>query len=391
MKVRKRWWRTAAFAGAATLVVGLAGCGGSSGASNAGGGLPETVKIMSIKEMTGPVSFAGIHATRGIKLAVEQINQQDFLGETDLKIEVKDSAASAQKAASFTTQAIADESYAAILGPASSSQAAAMSPIAQKSRMPVIYTQAGSEGVLVGDYTYRLTPPASSYFGVAGDYLASKNIRTAAVLYNSGNPTLSELGKKTVPGLAEEHGFSMQSSNGVPRDALDFTAVGSEIAEAAPGAVFVLLEGPQNPRAISQLRRNGYQGEIVGMTSMGAGNLETAGETAAGAVWPGNFSALSKKPSVQKFVEAYKAEYDGEIPNNYAAEGYDAAWFLARGIEQAGSVSRTAIQDGLAGVAKAGFKGAQGELRFQGNDVRVEGVLAGWNGSKEVLVMPSGS
>ncbi|MDR7303951.1 ABC transporter substrate-binding protein [Haloactinomyces albus] len=346
---------------------------------------------MSIKEMTGPLAYAGIHTTKGIKLAVEQINQQDFLGETDLKIEVKDSGTSARKAASFTTQAIADESYAAILGPGTSSQAAAMSPIAQKSRMPVIYTQAGSEGVLVGDYTYRVTPPASSYFGVAGDYLASKNIRTAAVLYNSGIPTLSELGKKTVPGLAEEHGFSIQSSNGVPRDALDFTAVGSEIAEAAPGAVFVLLTGPQNPRAISQLRRNGYQGEIVGMLSMGAGNLETAGEVAAGAVWPGNFSALSNKPSTKAFIEAYKAKYGGEIPNNFAAEGYDAAWFLARGIEQAGSSSRSAIQDGLAEVAKAGFKGAQGELRFQGNDVRVEGVLAGWNGSKEVLVMPSGS
>ena len=41
-----------------------------------------------------------------------------------------------------------------------------MSPIAQKRSLPIVYTQAGSEGVVIGDYTYRATPLMSSYYPI---------------------------------------------------------------------------------------------------------------------------------------------------------------------------------------------------------------------------------
>ncbi len=382
--------RGAAAAGAAALlVVGMTGCGGgsaSSGKGASGGGLPGSIKVMSIKEMTGPVAFAGTNATKGVDLAVEQINAQKYLGTSTLQVEVKDSAASAQQAASLASQAVADRSYAALLGPASSAQATAVSPIAQKAKMPVIYTQAGSDGVLIGDYTFRITAPTSSYYDLAGRYLKSKNVRTAAVLYNSGNPTLVQLGQKTVPGLAGKYGFTVKTIEGVQVTAQDFTAPASKIAAAKPDAVFVLLTGPQDPVAITQLRQDGFKGQIVGTTSMGAGNLKTAGQIAKGTVWPSDFSALQSGAGTTSFVDAYKAKYGGVEPNNYAAEAYDAAWFLARGIKQAASNKRSDVQRGLAGVTKTGFEGTEGQLSFEGNDVRVKGILAGWDGSKETLL-----
>ena len=78
------------------------------------------------------------------------------------------------------------------------------------------------------------------------------------------------------------------------------------------------------------------------------------------------------------------------MPNNYAAEGYDAVWFLARGIKQANSADRSAVQQGLASVAKEGFDGAMGKLTFEGNDLRVEGALAMWTGSGETVVSDKG-
>src|SRR5690606_40344663 len=104
----------------------------------------------------------------------ERIAQDGLLGGSTLEIETKDVAASTQEAASAASQAIADPSYAAILGPEASAQAAAVSPIAQSAGMPVVYVQAGSEGVLVGDYTFRVTPPAQSYFALVGAHLAGK-------------------------------------------------------------------------------------------------------------------------------------------------------------------------------------------------------------------------
>ena len=387
MNMRKSWSRTLLAATGATALLAAAACGTNEAgeSSSTGEGLPDTIKIMSIKEMTGPVSFAGENSTKGIDLAVEQINEQGFLGDTKLEIDLKDASDSTQEAASLATQAVSDKSYSAILGPGLSSQASAISPRAEKGEIPVIYYQAGSDGVLVGDYTYRVTAPAASYYHIIGDYLAEKKVKTAAVLYTSGNPTLTELGEKAVPGVIEENGVTIKRSDTVSNDTQDFTAVTSEIIKADPDAVFLLLLGPQNPRAVSQLKQKGYDGEIIGMTTMGAGNLETAGEDAAGVVWPSNFSARSEVPSTQEFVKAYEEKY-GELPNNYAAEGYDAVWLLARGIKEANSADRVAIREGIAKVAAEGFDGAQGPLSFENNDVRVEGVIASWNGSEEVVV-----
>ena len=166
-------------AGAVTLALALAACS-SPGSDQlllgqrlvgGGGGLPATIKIMDINGLTGPVAFAGSNAAKGTALAVEQIEADGLLGDTKIEVDSKDAAADPQQAASFASQAISDPSYAAILGPSASAQSAAVSPIVQQAGMPTVYVQSGSDGVIVGDCTYRLTPPAASYYDIVGDYI----------------------------------------------------------------------------------------------------------------------------------------------------------------------------------------------------------------------------
>ena len=171
-------------AGALTLALALAACSSpgsdsdSSGgeAASGGGGLPDTIKIMDINGLTGPVAFAGSNAAKGTELAIEQIEDDGLLGDTTIEVDSKDAAADPQQAASFASQAISDPSYAAILGPSASAQSAAVSPIVQQAGMPTVYVQSGSDGVIVGDATYRLTPPAASYYKIVGDYIDQQGI-----------------------------------------------------------------------------------------------------------------------------------------------------------------------------------------------------------------------
>ena len=189
-------------AGALTLALALAACSSpgstssSSGSgSSGGGGLPDTIKVMDINGLTGPVAFAGTNAAKGTDLAVEQIEADGLLGDTTIEVDGKDAAASPQEAASFASQAIADPSYAAILGPSASAQSAAVSPIVQPAEMPTIYIQSGSDGVVTGDYTFRVTAPAASYFDIVGDVPEEQGVKTASILFNAGNPTLTQLGQ----------------------------------------------------------------------------------------------------------------------------------------------------------------------------------------------------
>ncbi len=48
------------------------------------------------------------------------------------------------------------------------------------------------------------------------------------------------------------------------------------------------------------------------------------------------FIPTSSYPTTQKFVGLYKAKY-GDEPSYASAQGYNAAWYLARGIKAANS------------------------------------------------------
>jgi branched-chain amino acid transport system substrate-binding protein len=384
----KRLWRggTALLSVGALLLAAACGSGGSSGASGGKGKLPAEIKLVSVNDLTGPAAFAGLSANKGYELALDEINKQHYLGgSTKLVLDKKDPAGQAQTAATQVSAAIADRSINAIFGPVTSGEAVAAAPIADKAKMPIIFTQAGSEGVVIGPYTFRATPPMSSYYPRIADYLKEKNVKTISIIYNAAFPTLKEIGEKVLPSVAQQNGVTIKSSTGVQTTTQDFTAPIAKLVGDKPDAAAILLVGAANATGMKQLRQAGYTGPVIGNAGAGGGNLKPAGVDAAGLTWPTDFHPDQKAKVTQDFVAAYKAKY-GEAPLNYAAEAYDAAWWLARGIKSVGSAERVDIQKGVAAVAKQGFDGAMGKLTFEGNDLRVPGALVQWDGTKEILL-----
>jgi branched-chain amino acid transport system substrate-binding protein len=377
--------------GVAALSLGLvaaAACGSDDKAAGSGTGsgkLPSTIKLVSINPETGPAAFAGLAANKGYELAIEEINTQKFLGDTKVVLQKQDTAGKAQTAASQLTSAVADKAVAAVFGSVSSDQAVAMSPIAEKSRIPIIYTQAGSPGVVIGDYTYRVTPPMSSYYPRVGDFIQSQKVKTLGVVYAAWSPTLKEIGEKTLPDMGKELGFQVVASVGTQQTTQDFAAPISQVLAKKPDAVALLLVGASNPTAMKQLRQAGYSRPVLGNSGASAGNLKPAGKDGAGMVWPVDFHYQQEGETTQKFVQAYQAKYN-ETPLNYAAEAYDAAWLFARAVKEAGSASRSDIQKSLDKVTAQGFQGAMGELKFEGRDLRLPGVVVQWDGTKEVVL-----
>jgi branched-chain amino acid transport system substrate-binding protein len=137
---------------------------------------------------------------------------------------------------------------------------------------------------------------------------------------------------------------------------------------------------------MTQLRQAGYTGKVLGNSGASAGNLKPAGADGAGMVWPADFNYQQTAASSQKFVTAYKAEY-GEDPLNYAAEAYDAAYFLARSIAAADSTNRAAIKDAMKVESGKPMDGALGQgLTWSENTIKVPGVMIEWNGTSEDLL-----
>jgi branched-chain amino acid transport system substrate-binding protein len=373
----------------AGLLLSVAACGGSDsggdtagGTASEGGALPEVVKFVSINPETGPAAFAGLSAEDGFKLAVKEINEQKFLGEnTTLEVDYKDTKAQIPTAASELSTAIADQEVSAVYGSVSSQEAVAQSPLAQQAGLPIIYTQAGSEGVVIGDATYRATPLMSSYYPVLQDYVDENGWKTVGVIY-APTPTLEEVATESLSAL----GLEVVASVGTTPTTQDFSAPIRQVLDADPDVVSILVVGAANPTAMTQLRQAGYDGPVLGNAGASAGNLTPAGKDGAGMVWATDFHPDQEIDSSQKFVEAYTKEY-GEAPLGYAAEGYDAAWFLARAIKEAGSAERADIIDGMAAVAAEPFTGALGEdLTWKDGTIQVAGAAVEWTGTESKLL-----
>ncbi|HVD62958.1 MAG TPA: ABC transporter substrate-binding protein [Lapillicoccus sp.] len=381
---------------AAGALIALAACssgssGGSSGGGAATGGdtsnLPATIKVVSTNPTTGVVAFAGNAANKGYDLAVKEINEQKFLGNSTIQLEKSDTKSTAATAAQVATTAIGDKSVAALFGSVSSNEAVAQSPLAQKGGVPIIYTQAGSDGVVIGDYTYRATPLMREYYPIIKKFIQEKGYKSIGIIYTQATPTLQNIGGQTLPAIAKELGMTVTGSIGVQGTTQDYAAPISQILGGKPDVVSILLVGAQNPTAMKQLRQAGYTGEVLGNSGASAGNLKPAGADGAGMVWPVDFNYQQTAASSKKFVAAYKAANGAEDPLNYAAEAYDAAWFLAKSIKQAGSADRAKIKDGMAVVAKEKFDGALGSgLIWVDRDLQVPGVVVRWNGEKEDLL-----
>jgi branched-chain amino acid transport system substrate-binding protein len=368
----------------------LTACGstgsGTPGAGEAAGGIASEIRLKGIYDTTGPVAYAGVGASQGAQLAMEEIQEQGFLGEgVSITLDEVDTAGEIERASSEVSRAIADQEVSAILGPVSGQQAATVAPMVEQAKVPTIFTQAGSEGVVIGDYTFRGTAPMGTYYDLAAEHLAAEGLTEVAVLYNGTFPTFAEIGQQTVPELAEQHGLTITSSQAVQSNTQDFTAQAQAIAQAKPDAVIMLLIAPQSVTALTQLSQAGYDGQVMGTSVQAAGNVAQAGEHAAGLMYPVDFSAAQDGELATSFIRGFEEKY-GEKPDQYAAEGYDSMWWLARGIKASGDSSREGIQQGMQQVAAQGFEGVMGELTFEGNDMRVPGVLVQWDGSDEKII-----
>jgi branched-chain amino acid transport system substrate-binding protein len=350
-----------------------------------GGSLPSSISVTAIQDLTGAVGAVGIATQNGMNLAVKQINSSGMLGSTQLSISFKDTATTNAQAVSLMSAAAASNTVA-IFGPVSSQESVAMAPIAQSSKVPTIFTQSGATGIIeAGNYNFRVTAPQAYFQPKLISYLSAHNIKSVDILYDTDVPTTKGLAEQTLPPLLKAANITVKGSYGIQTTTTDISAFASKIAGENPDAVGISDTNPGVSPAIIALRNAGYKGLIFGGSSFGAASLKAAGAQAKGVVWTTDFDPQSTFPQTVKFVADYKAAYGGAAPNNYAAEGFDAAYLLAYGLKDTtGALSRTTLQAGLTTAAMAGFSGALGQLTFQGNDLREAGYVETFDGAGNV-------
>jgi branched-chain amino acid transport system substrate-binding protein len=380
-------------AGVGALAVVIAACG-SSGASSSGsasgsGGLPSSVQLYSIQDSSGSAGSVGVDDQQGANLAVRDINNSRFLGATKLSLSYGDSATSPTTAANVATQAVSAH-YPIVFGPPSSGTAVAVAPILAKANQPTVFTQAGSDGTLVSSDMFRMTTLQTDRYPLALKWLQSKGVKTIAVLQDSDFPTEVQL-TQVLQSQAHKYGLSVVGVVSALAKQSNLSAEVSKLLSYNAQALALNVVLTQNATAATLAQQGHFTGPIIAEDGAGNGSLNGAGAAGNGIVWssdwvPGApFGATS-----DTFTNEYQAAYH-KAPSNWAAESYDAVWYAARGLKQAGSTDPAKVQAALTSVGKATFNGVLGRIVVTKGQEYTQPILVQWMNGQAVPMNPPSS
>lgn len=340
----------------------LAACGGSSSESNSAGESDGKInaKFGVISYITGAGAAYGEAITNGFNLAVKEINAQ---GDVNIELVVEDSAGKQEQALSAGQKLMSDDEIVALLGPTLSTEFNVVAPEADLNGISIIGTSTTAEGIpQIGDYVFRNSIPEALAIPAAMEKLISKiDAKKVAIIYGNDD-VFTKSGFDTMKKEAEEMGLEIVTIETFQKGQSDYNAQLTKIKSLNPD--FILASALYNEGAVimDQARKMGITIPFVGGNGFNSPQvIEIAGEAANGLVVATPWFGESTDQKVVDFNAKYEAEY-GKLPDQFAAQAYDAMYIYAEALKKAGEADRELFREALAETKD--FEGILGNFSF---------------------------
>ena len=355
MKFRKVVGFMAVLAMVAAL---MAGCGGSGGSSDSGDEGGAVLKIGSTGPLTGAASIYGTAVKQGAEIAVEEINEQ----EKDFQIEFKmeDDEADGEKGVNAYNK-VKDWGAQMIMGSVTTGSCIAVSAEAYNDRIFLMTPSASSADVTANkDNAFQICFTDPNQGLKAADSIAA-NFPEAKVgaIYNNSDAYSTGIFNAFKDQL-KKNGLELVAFETYPDDTnADFSAQLNSCKSAGADLIFLPIYYTPASVILKQAKDMNYDATFFGVDGMD-GILTMEGfdkELAEGVYLQVPFNASSEDETTKNFVEKYQAKFD-ELPNQFAADGYDGIYVLYNAFKEAGMTPDKAndeICDAMISTITGGF------------------------------------
>ena len=354
------------------LVAFVCLAGVAAGGSGEGGSSGDTYKIGFIGPLTGDNANYGIRCSNAARLAIDEINAAGGIGGKTLELIAEDSEGTVDKAlASYEKLAYMDN-VCAIIGPVFTSPALAVAQRCQEDGIVMISPSATHKDVTAQpatnpdglNYVFRTVPSDALQSEVAGHYFYEVlGYRKLASLYamNDYSQGLALGMKETFESLGGEVVAEETCMVGDK----DFRAQLTQIRSAGPEAVYIPNYTVEDALILEQASQLGLNVQFLSSDGFSDPEIyNLAPDFTDGVVYVGPAQAEAST-KLADFQAAYAAAYNGDAPDSFATNSYDATYIIAGAIERAGSADTTAIRNEVA--ATKDFQGANGTMNFAAN------------------------
>ena len=335
-------------------------------------GAAEELKIGALLSVTGPAAFLGAPEARTLEMLTEQVNARGGVAGHKVRLIVKDTGGSPEKAVSFAKQLVDEEKVFAILGPSTSGETMAVKGIAEESKTLLI-SLAAAEVIVnpVAPHVFKTAQKDSHAAALIFQDMKKRGITRIAVF--SSNTGFGKAGKEQIAKLAPEYGIQIVLDEVYDKAATDLSAEATKLKGANAQAVLNWSIEPAQSILVKNIRQLGLTLPIY--QSHGFGNLayaKAAGTAAEGVIFPLGHLAVAdalpdgnpQKKVLLAYRDAYQKKY-GEEVSGFGGYAWDAFGLLVAAVEKVGldrAKVRTAIEN------TQGFVGQSGVFRFSPAD-----------------------
>jgi branched-chain amino acid transport system substrate-binding protein len=322
--------------------------------------------------VTGPAAFLGAPEARTLEMLTEQLNAKGGVAGRKIRLIVKDTGGSPEKALSFAKQLIEEEQVFAIIGPPTSGETMQVKAIAEEAKVPLL-SCAAAEAIVnpVARYVFKTAQKDKDAITLV--FAQMKRMKATEIAVLSSNTGFGKAGKELINKLAAEQGISIVMDETYDKAATDLTAEVTKVKASGAKALLNWSIEPAQSIVIKNARQIGLTVPIF--QSHGFANInyvKGAGAAAEGVIFPASAiivaGALPAKHPQKQLLLEYKKAYEGRYKEDASAFGayaYDAFGLLVKAI-QAGGVDRARVRDAL--ESTKGWVGASGVFNMSPTD-----------------------
>lgn len=304
-------------------------------------------KIGGIGPVTGGAAVYGQAVKNGALLAVDEINAAGGINGTQIEFNFQDDEHDAEKSIN-AYNTLKDWNMQVLMGTVTSSPCIAVIEETKADNMFQLTPSGSAVDCVKYPNTFAVCFSDPNQGIASAQYIYDNKIATKiAVIYDSSDIYSSGIYSKFNE-KAAELGLDVVAAEAFTADSKsDFTTQLQIAKDAGAELIFLPIYYNEAALILSQASSMGFAPMFFGCDGLD-GILSAEGfdtTLAEGVMLLTPFASDATDDATVSFVAAYKAAYNDETPNQFAADGYDAIYIIKTAMEAAGVTPDMSVSD----------------------------------------------
>ena len=323
--------------GASSTAGDASSTGEAASKGDATGELTELV-IGGVAPLTGQYANYGKPNSNGAMLAAKEINAAGGVNGFQLNVQFQDSQGDPDTAVAAYGK-LMDQGMKVSLGGTLSGETASIVAAAQEDGLLVLTPTGSAKSCIEGnDAAFRVCFNDPQQGSASADFIKDHTLGAKVAVFYQSDIDYSKGLYDTFVAEAKNQGLEIVATETFTKGtSTDFTTQINAIKDSGADLVFIPIYAAEAATFLTQAR-----GKLADdMFYFGCDGLDgilgkvDKPETAENVLMLTPFAADDTTEKVAKFVDAFKAEYDGMVPDQFGADGYDAVYAIAAAIKEA--------------------------------------------------------